>query len=138
MFDKNLSAKGRETLDGANRRVGGAVAQLILGCTAISRGNVPKNLDVDPADLRLSADHMDMHASELSTAHGAANADIEAAQAGWVGASASALQAKFAEWQEATTAMTKDIAAHGVAFASAAEGYTTVDQDGAQALDQQL
>jgi hypothetical protein len=63
-------------------------------------GVMAKDLRVDPIDLRLSSDHMDMHHTEVSTAHVAANGDIEAAQAGWVGASAAALQAKFAEWQE--------------------------------------
>lgn len=93
---------------------------------------------MDPIDLRLSSDHMDMHRSELAAAHGAANGDIEAAQAGWVGASGAALQAKFAEWQEATIAMTDDLAAHGAAFQSAAQGYATVDGDSAEHLDNQF
>ena len=97
-----------------------------------------KDLEVDPIDLRLSSDHMDMHRSELAAAHAAANGDIEAAQAGWIGASGAALQAKFAEWQEATTRMTTGIAAHGAAFQCAAEGYATVDEDGADHLDQQF
>lgn len=96
---------------------------------------MPKDLEVDPIDLRLSSDHMDMHHAELSEAHGAANADIEAAQAGWVGASGAALQAKFAEWQEATAAITSDIAAHGAGFSSAAQGYESVDGDSAESLD---
>lgn len=99
---------------------------------------MPKDLKVDPTDLHMSSDHMDMHGSELAAAHGAANADIEAAQTGWVGASGAALQAKFAEWQEATTKMTGDIAAHGAAFRSAASGYQSVDSDGAATLDDQF
>jgi WXG100 family type VII secretion target len=99
---------------------------------------VPEDLEVDPVDLQLSSDHMDMHASELSTAHGAANSDIEAAQGGWVGASGAALQAKFAEWQEVTTRMTTDVAAHGAAFRQAAHGYASVDGDSAEHLDQQF
>jgi len=100
--------------------------------------SVPKDLKVDPIDLRLSSDHMDMHRAELATAHTAANGDIEAAQAGWVGASAAALQAKFAEWQEVTTKITTDITAHGAAFQSAAEGYATVDDQSAEHLDNQF
>jgi hypothetical protein len=57
---------------------------------------------VDPVDLRMSSAHMEMHHAELSAAHLAANGAIEEAQAGWVGTSAAALQAKFAEWQAAT------------------------------------
>lgn len=97
-----------------------------------------KDLSVDHIDLHLSSDHMDMHRSDLALAHGAANSDIEAAQAGWVGASGQALQAKFAEWQEATTKMTTDIGAHGEAFKTAAQGYAAIDGDSATHLDEQF
>lgn len=96
------------------------------------------HLKVDPIDLRMSSDHMDMHHSEVSAAHTAANGDIEAAQAGWVGVSGAALQAKFAEWQEATATITRDIATHGAAFQTAAERYASVDGGSAEALDNQL
>jgi WXG100 family type VII secretion target len=96
------------------------------------------HLKVDSIDLRMSSDHMDMHRAELSAAHAAANGDIEAAQAGWVGASGAALQAKLAEWQEATATITRDIAAHGAAFQNAAEGYASVDGGSAEKLDDQL
>ncbi|MGA9375851.1 MAG: WXG100 family type VII secretion target [Mycobacterium sp.] len=99
---------------------------------------MPEDLNVDPVDLRLSSDHMDMHRSELAAAHTAANGDIEAAQAGWVGASGAALQAKFAEWQDITTKLTADITAHGEAFTSAAQGYATVEENSAEHLDKQL
>ncbi len=97
-----------------------------------------KDLTVDPIDLHMSSDHMDMHRSDLELAHGAANGDIEAAQAGWVGASGRALQAKFAEWQEATTKMTTDIGAHGEAFKTAAQRYAAVDGDSAKDLDERF
>jgi hypothetical protein len=48
------------------------------------------------------------------------------------------LQAKFAEWQAAITKLAGDIAAHGAAFQSAAEGYLTTDTDGAGQLDGQM
>ncbi|MEU0493935.1 WXG100 family type VII secretion target [Mycobacterium sp. NPDC006124] len=99
---------------------------------------MPEDLSVDPVDLHLSSDHMDMHRSELSAAHTAANDDIEAAQTGWVGASGAALQTRFAEWQEATSKITTDIAAHGVAFHSAAQRYASVDDDSAEHLDDQF
>jgi WXG100 family type VII secretion target len=93
---------------------------------------------VDPIDLRMSSDHMDMHHGDLLTAHGAANGAIEESQAGWVGASAAALQAKIAEWQSVTAELCGDIAAHSEAFRSAAAGYETTDTDGAEALTNQL
>jgi WXG100 family type VII secretion target len=95
-------------------------------------------LNVDPTDLHMSSAHMDMHHAELQTVHSGANADIEAAQTGWVGASAAALQAKFAEWQATTTALCTDVSAHGAAFRSAAQTYVADDGEGARKLDQLL
>lgn len=97
-----------------------------------------QNLEVDPIDLRMSSDHMDMHHSELLAAHATADSAIEEAQAGWVGSSAIALQAKFAEWQGDTARMAEDIAAHGEAFRSAAADYETVDSSRAAVLDDVL
>ena len=95
-------------------------------------------LRVDPIDLHMSSNHMDMHHADLQAAHSAANADIEAAQAGWVGTSAAALQAMFTQWQAASIALCRDVAAHGAAFRAAAQGYTTVDADSAGTLDNRL
>ncbi|MBN3508333.1 WXG100 family type VII secretion target [Mycolicibacterium septicum] len=97
-----------------------------------------EHLEVDPVDLHMSSDHMDMHHADLAAAHAAADADIEAAQSGWVGASAAALQAKFAEWQAASQEMQADVAAHGTAFRAAANGYTTVDTEGSEAIEKRL
>ena len=92
---------------------------------------MPKDLEVDPVDLRVSAAHMDMHHADLTAAHSAADADIEYSQAGWVGASGAALIAKLADWQAATITMTADIASHGAAFQAAATDYVTVDDTSA-------
>lgn len=96
------------------------------------------HLKVDPTDLRMSSDHMDMHHTELQAAHAAADSTIEEAQAGWVGASAAALQSKLAEWQAETTKLCGNIAAHGEAFRAAATGYQTIETDSAEKLDRQL
>ena len=93
---------------------------------------------VEPIDLHMSSDHMDMHHAEFLATHTAANGAIEEAQAGWVGASAAALEAKFVEWEEATAEMTGDIAAHGEAFRAAAAGYADTDAHGARKLDDEL
>jgi WXG100 family type VII secretion target len=95
-------------------------------------------VEVDPIDLRMSSDHMDVHHGDLLAAHGAANDAIEEAQTGWVGASAAALQAKLAEWQSVTAELCTDVAAHSEAFRSAAAGYETTDTDSAEALNNQL
>ena len=99
---------------------------------------VVDHVRVDPVDLRMSSDHLDMHHAELLAAHTGANGAIEEAQTGWVGMSAAALQAKFADWQAATTDLCGDIAAHGEAFRTAAAGYQNIDTDGAEKLDRQL
>jgi hypothetical protein len=39
-------------------------------------------VEVDPIDLRMSSDHMDVHHGDLLAAHGEANDAIEEAQAG--------------------------------------------------------
>jgi WXG100 family type VII secretion target len=96
------------------------------------------HVKVDPVDLHMSSDHMDMHHAELLTAHTAANGSIEEAQAGWVGASSAALQAKFVEWQETTAKMSSEIAAHRDAFRTAATSYQATDTDGAEKLNDQL
>ena len=96
------------------------------------------HVKVEPIDLQMSSDHMDMHHAEFLATHTAANSAIEEAQAGWVGASAAALQAKFVDWQEATAEMTGDIAAHGEAFRAAAAGYADADAHSARRLDDEL
>ncbi|MGH3642245.1 MAG: WXG100 family type VII secretion target [Mycobacterium sp.] len=95
-------------------------------------------LKVDPIDLHMSSDHMDVHHTELQAAHGASDGVIEGAQAGWVGASALALQARMAEWQATTTQLCGDIAAHGAAYRAAANGYAQNDSEAAEALDDTL
>jgi WXG100 family type VII secretion target len=96
------------------------------------------HLKVDPVDLHISSDHMDMHHVELQAAHAAADGAIEGAQTGWVGASAAALQSKMAQWQATTTRLCGDIASHGAAYRTAAELYTQNDTDSGGALDREV
>lgn len=96
---------------------------------------MPRQLRVDPIDLHMSSDHVDMHHAELATAHTAANSAIEAAQVGWVGASAALLQTRFAEWQATTTHLTTELAAHSAAYRTAANTYVHNDDHSAEAID---
>lgn len=95
-------------------------------------------LTVNPIDLQLSSDHMDFHHGELTAVHDAADGEIEAAHAGWVGVSATALQARFAQWQATTAELTADIAAHGAAFRDAAASYASTDTISAADIDGQV
>lgn len=81
---------------------------------------------------------MDVHHTDLQAAHTTADGVIEGAQAGWVGASAAALQSKMTEWQETTTRLCGDIEAHGDAYQASATGYTQNDADAAEALDREV
>lgn len=99
---------------------------------------MPEPLKVDPIDLHISADQMSIHHAELRAAHAEADSDIEGAQAGWVGASAAALQAKLAKWQAATEQLCGSIAGHEQAFRAAAQQYETVDEDGAQKITDEI
>jgi WXG100 family type VII secretion target len=99
---------------------------------------VGDRLKVDPIDLHMSSDHMDLHHSELQAAHTSADGVIEGAQTGWVGASGTALQSKLAEWQATTTKLCGDIAAHGTAYRTAAKLYAQNDTNSAEALDREL
>lgn len=99
---------------------------------------VGDHLRVDPVDLYLSSEHMDVHHADLDAAHTAADGVIAEAQTGWVGASATALQSKLTQWQATTTTLCGDIASHGAAYHAAASGYVRDDTDSADALDRTL
>lgn len=120
------------------RRAASRDTGLTFGREDIQGGVMGEHLNVDPVDLHMSSDHMDVHHAELQAAHTAANGVIEGAQAGWVGTSAGALQAKFVEWQEITENLTSNIAAHGAAFQDAANGYEKGDSQSAEKLNGQL
>ena len=102
--------------------------------TPVGRCVVREPLKVDPIDLHMSADQMSVHHADLRAAHAEADSDIEGAQAGWVGASAAALQAKLAEWQATTERLCGSIAEHERAFRAAGRQYETVDEDGAEKI----
>lgn len=91
-------------------------------------------LHVNPIDLHMSADHMSVHHTDLRTAHAAAASDIEAAQSGWVGASAAALQTKLAEWQGTTEQLCERIADHEQSFRAAGNAYQSADGDSAKSI----
>ncbi|WP_156658228.1 WXG100 family type VII secretion target [Mycobacterium kyorinense] len=94
-------------------------------------------LEVDPVDLRISANHMSVHHNNLRAAHATADSDIEGAQVGWVGASVAALRAKLAEWQSTTEQLCGSIADHEQAFRVAGSQYRAVDGQSADNINDQ-
>ncbi|SRX94723.1 hypothetical protein MSP7336_02983 [Mycobacterium shimoidei] len=99
---------------------------------------MPQPLKFDLADLHISANHMSVHHADLKAAHAEADTDIQNAQAGWVGASAAALQGKLAEWQATTEQLCGNIADHEQAFRAARNAYQRTDDQSADNIDDQL
>lgn len=59
-----------------------------------------EDLRVDPVEVWIAADHVDVAAHGLRSAHGSAHERMGAAQASWIGSSAAALAAATAKWEE--------------------------------------
>lgn len=96
------------------------------------------DLRVDPVDLALSADHMDMHGRDLHVSHASANAAIDSAAPGWVGTSAVALQARLAELQAVTDDLLVQITTMGEHFRIASQRYSQSDTSSADALAREM
>lgn len=88
---------------------------------------MPEPLEVDPADLLVSADHLAMHHVEHTEVHQAANATIESAASGWVGSSAAALQDKLAHLHSITAHISNELAHHRDAFTQIGHRYENID-----------
>jgi uncharacterized protein YukE len=97
---------------------------------------MPEPLRVDPVDLFLSSDQLAMHHAEHIEAHEAANAFIEsAANAGWVGSSAAALQGKMPHLQRITSHISAELERHRDAFRRSGHSYRDTDTDSAANID---
>lgn len=96
------------------------------------------DLRVDPVDLALSADHLDMHGRDLQVAHASANAAVDSAGPGWVGTSAVALQARLAEWQAVTDDLYLQITTMGQHLRVASQRYSQSDATSADALAREM
>lgn len=103
-----------------------------------SSGGTVSDLRVDPVDLALSADHMDMHGCDLRVSHAAANAAIDSAGAGWVGTSAAALQARLSELQAVTDDLCLQITTMGEHFRIASQRYSQSDSASADVLTREM
>lgn len=88
-------------------------------------------LEVDPADLFMSADHLDMHQSDHDRIHSAANSSIESVGPGWVGSSGIALQSKLTHLQAVTDHISTELGRHRDAFRRIGHSYQNLDEDDA-------
>jgi len=93
-----------------------------------------EDLRVDPLEVRMAADHVDVAADGLRSGHGSAHERIGAAQSGWIGTSAAALAATAAKWEEESAGHITELVGHVEHFCSAAEQYASTDNDEASEI----
>ncbi len=120
----------------ANLAVDGVTIKKVIDLLA-GGGTMSGKVEVDPVDLRMSANQLAMHGEDLRTSHTESDADIEATQTGWAGQSATAMGAKLAEWQQFTARICADLDAHQGSFRAAADAYEVNDADSAGAIASQ-
>lgn len=94
-----------------------------------------KDLRVDPVDVRMAADHVDVAADGLRADHGVAQERIGTAQAGWIGTSGEALSKLSTKWEEDTTRHYNELIAHVEGFKSAAANYVGTDHNEATEIE---
>lgn len=75
-----------------------------------------------------SASRVDRLVSDLKTKHSAADSRIDAAQAGQVGESATALKSLAAKWRADTTALVTRVTEHGQKLRTAGNAYRDTDE----------
>lgn len=90
-------------------------------------------LRVDFVDMKMSSSLIDGHREDLRAAHAAADSAIEAAQSGWVGQSAIALQEKLLELQGITHRMNNECDHHSTAITAISDKFQTIDEQ--EAID---
>ncbi|OHT83145.1 hypothetical protein BKG68_17265 [Mycobacteroides saopaulense] len=92
---------------------------------------VAQVLRVDYIDMKMSSHLIDGHCEDLRAAHAAADATIQAAQSGWVGQSAIALQEKLLELQGITHHANNECNHHSTAITAISDKFQTIDEHGA-------
>ncbi|CPW62561.1 WXG100 family type VII secretion target [Mycobacteroides abscessus] len=85
-------------------------------------------LRVDFVDMKLSANLIDGHRQELRAAHASADAAIEAAQSGWVGQSALALNELLLGLQGITHHAGNECDHHSTAIGAISENFQTIEE----------
>ncbi|MDO3023405.1 WXG100 family type VII secretion target [Mycobacteroides abscessus] len=91
-------------------------------------------LRVDFVDMKMSSNLIDGHREDLRAAHAAADATIEAAQSGWVGQSALALQEKLAELQRITHHASNECDHHSTAITAISDKFQSIDEHDAMEI----
>jgi len=93
-----------------------------------------ERIRVVPEDLLISGSQVESHAADVEAGHAASDARIQAAQAGMVGMSSAAVEAKLAQWQATTAALTARLRDHAEAFTTSGIDYRDADLLNAAAI----
>lgn len=85
-------------------------------------------LRVDFVDMKMSSTLIDGHREDLHAAHAAADSAIQAAQSGWVGQSALALQEKLLELQGITHHLNNECDHHSTAITAISDKFQSIEE----------
>lgn len=86
-------------------------------------------LSVDLEALAASAAHVAGQGEDLATAHLSSDNRIEAAQSGWVGDSAAALQVRTAAWLETSRRLLTSVGDHALHLNNDGIEFTAAERD---------
>jgi len=89
---------------------------------------------VDPEALAGSAEHVSGQGEDLASAHLSSDNRIEAAQSGWVGTSAAALNARMAAWLETSRRLVARVGGHALDLQNDNIKFTAMERDNADRL----
>ncbi|HYR17522.1 MAG TPA: WXG100 family type VII secretion target [Mycobacterium sp.] len=93
-----------------------------------------ERIRVVPEDLLISGAQVEGNAADVEAGHAESDARIQAAQAGMVGMSAAAVEAKLSQWQATTAALTARLTDHAEAFTTSGIDYRDTDLRNAAAI----
>ncbi|WIM86637.1 WXG100 family type VII secretion target [Candidatus Mycobacterium wuenschmannii] len=89
---------------------------------------------VDLEALASSAAHITGQGEDLATAHVSSDDQLVAAQAGWVGSSATALNAKTAAWVQTSRRLVTDVGNHATDFHNDGHSFAEMERSHVQQL----
>ncbi|BCQ07940.1 hypothetical protein JMUB5695_01365 [Mycobacterium heckeshornense] len=91
-------------------------------------------LRVDLETLAYSASHAHGQGEDLAIAHVSSNTRMEAAQPGWVGSSAAALNARLTAWLSTSQALLTMVGEHALDLHNDARDFAAMERDNAEKL----
>ncbi|SBS77677.1 conserved hypothetical protein [uncultured Mycobacterium sp.] len=94
------------------------------------------SLRVNIEDLAASGVAVTNHGEDVAAQHAAAASRIDAAQAGWQGASALAMTALSEQWLATTAGLVTRLSDHAQGLHTSAQGFAEMEQRNSQALQQ--